>query len=84
MSHLGRLYIEHAHDQIFKLEFLAKNTHTREYAHEYGEYGLSEFTYLSTNSHVHSNIFILVKAAVSNCSIQGKFLRKMNRLGGFG
>ena len=40
--------------------------------------------YLSTNNHVHSNIFILVKAAVSNCSIQGKFLRKMNRLGGFG
>ena len=61
----SRLYIEHAHDQIFKLEFLAKNTHTREYAHEYGEYGLSEFTYLSTNSHVHSNIFILVKAAIS-------------------
>ena len=34
-----------------KLKFLAKNTHTREHAHEYREYGLSEFTYWSTNNH---------------------------------
>ena len=42
----SRLYIEHAHDQIYKLEFLAENTHTHEYAHEYREYGLSEITYV--------------------------------------